>query len=251
MYRDLASFYDNAVRDRFSEVVTPRVLAALASVGQSPPGRLVDLGCGTGRSTILLARAGYSVTGLDRSERMLDIARRRAEAEEVPVDLRVGDITAFTFADRFDAAVATGDVVNHLLDEAELSRLFGCVRDATFPGAGFVFDVNTDVMYRSKLWNTEANTIETEVFTMTTSARFDAASGVGRLDMRVLERTMMTEHDRRGSLRQRLWSEEVLRALLGESAFVVESVVPFHPLDAESELPELSGSKALWCCRRR
>jgi SAM-dependent methyltransferase len=251
MYRDLASFYDNVVRDRFSEVVGRKVVSALAALGQPPPGRLIDLGCGTGRSTVLLVRAGYTVTGLDRAERMLDIARRRAEKEEVPVDLRVGDLTSFAFEDRFDAAVATGDVVNHLLDEHELARFFGCVRDSTFPGSAFVFDVNTEVMYRSQLWNTVDSVVETEAFKMTTSARFDAASGMGRLDMRVLERTMMTEYDRRGSLRQRWWSEDLLRSLLEDAAFQVVGVDPFHPIDASDELPMLDGAKALWSCRRR
>lgn len=43
----------------------------------NPPGRVADLGCGTGTLSILLARAGYQVDGLDFSPRMIDLARRK------------------------------------------------------------------------------------------------------------------------------------------------------------------------------
>jgi SAM-dependent methyltransferase len=251
MYDDLAPFYDNGVRDRFSELIAARLERALRAEGAPPPSNLLDLGCGTGRVSLGLARAGYAITGLDSSERMLDIARRRAEQAGVRLDLRVGDLRTFTFDERFDGAYAAGDVLNHLLEERDLQDAIAGAAEVLLPGSPLLFDVNTLAMYRSTLWNVQDSTVETEQFTMTTHARFDPRSGIGRVDTIVIERTMLSERERRGTVRQRWWSEDDLRRVLGGSGFEVVSVAPFHPLEMPSELPELVGTKAFYTCRRR
>jgi 2-polyprenyl-3-methyl-5-hydroxy-6-metoxy-1,4-benzoquinol methylase len=68
---------------------------------------VIDVGTGTGRAALALARSGVRVTGIDASAEMLEVARRRAEAEGVALDLALGDAHALQFADRsFDAAVS-------------------------------------------------------------------------------------------------------------------------------------------------
>ncbi len=57
------------------------------------PGRLVDLGCGTGRLLLALARRGYRVTGVDLSDEMLAVAREKAEAAGLSVDLVRANLT--------------------------------------------------------------------------------------------------------------------------------------------------------------
>jgi SAM-dependent methyltransferase len=72
----------------------------------SCPGRLLDLGCGTGRSLIACARQGHTVVGVDLSDGMLVIARQRAEAERVSVELVRANLVQLPLADgSFDHAV--------------------------------------------------------------------------------------------------------------------------------------------------
>ena len=52
---------------------------------------ILDIGCGTGRHAIELARRGYRVTGVDLSPSQIEAARIKAAAAGVPVDFRVGD----------------------------------------------------------------------------------------------------------------------------------------------------------------
>ena len=61
---------------------------------------VLDVGTGTGRAALILARGGAQVTAVDASERMLPIARRRAEEQRVAVRFLVGDAHALDFADR-------------------------------------------------------------------------------------------------------------------------------------------------------
>ncbi|PYR78078.1 MAG: SAM-dependent methyltransferase [Acidobacteria bacterium] len=68
--------------------------------------QVLDVGTGTGRAAIALARRGAAVTGVDASREMLDVAERRAREADVRVAFVRGDVHALDFADRsFDAVV--------------------------------------------------------------------------------------------------------------------------------------------------
>lgn len=73
----------------------------------SPPGRALDIGCGTGSSALPLARHGLTVTGLDLSARMLDVARAKARKEELSICFDEGVMEAMTYPDAsFDVAIS-------------------------------------------------------------------------------------------------------------------------------------------------
>jgi SAM-dependent methyltransferase len=81
------------------------VLATL--IGTIRDRAVLDVGTGTGRAALLLAHAGANVTGIDASEEMLAVARRRATEAAAPVRFLAGDAHALDFADRsFDVAVS-------------------------------------------------------------------------------------------------------------------------------------------------
>jgi len=73
-----------------SGIVPPEVNAFLAV---HPPGRALDLGCGSGTSSLGLARAGWSVTGVDFAPRAVRIAQSKAARAGLKVDFRVADVT--------------------------------------------------------------------------------------------------------------------------------------------------------------
>ena len=66
---------------------------------------VLDVGCGTGRHAIELARRGYPVTGVDISAGMLEQAKKEAQAAGVEVQWRQDDATSFVLSDQFDAVI--------------------------------------------------------------------------------------------------------------------------------------------------
>ena len=67
--------------------------------------RILDIGCGTGRHAIELAKRGYRVTGVDLSETLLARAREKAAAAGVTVHFRRHDARELPFAAEFDLAI--------------------------------------------------------------------------------------------------------------------------------------------------
>ncbi len=73
-----------------TNITPPEVMAF---VGEHPPGRALDLGCGTGTNAITLALHGWEVTAVDFAPRAIRAARRKARAAGVEIDFRVADVT--------------------------------------------------------------------------------------------------------------------------------------------------------------
>ena len=85
---ELSYLFRRAPWDR--GVSPPELLAFLAA---HPPGRALDLGCGTGTNAITLAQHGWQVIGIDFIPRAIRRARGKALAAGVTVDFRQGDVT--------------------------------------------------------------------------------------------------------------------------------------------------------------
>jgi SAM-dependent methyltransferase len=90
------------------ELVAADQAAVLASfIGPLAGRSILDVGTGTGRAALLLARAGAHVTGIDASEQMLAVARQSAAQQELRVEFLTGDAHAIPFPDRaFDVVVS-------------------------------------------------------------------------------------------------------------------------------------------------
>ncbi|NOY99936.1 MAG: class I SAM-dependent methyltransferase [Chloroflexi bacterium] len=87
--------------------ITPPELYAF--IEQHPPGRAIDLGCGTGTNVITLAQHGWDVTGVDFASRAIKFARRKVKAAGVQADLRIDDVTKLTgIQGPFDLALDMG-----------------------------------------------------------------------------------------------------------------------------------------------
>lgn len=112
-----------------------------------PSGRVLDLGCGTGNLTVLLARSGYEVAGLDGSQAMLAVAREKAPA----LDWHHGDFRDFALERRFALVVSVFDSLNNLISSADFLLAAARVRRHLLPGGLFLFDVNTSAGLRD-LW---------------------------------------------------------------------------------------------------
>ena len=114
--KEIAFFDGHAAADDY-DVFTPqasaRLVDAFVKLTRLKPGaRVIDLGCGSGTFTALLARAGYDSIGLDISAKLLEVGRRK----HPHIEFVAGDIEHLPFpAESFDGALLSG-VVHHFPD---------------------------------------------------------------------------------------------------------------------------------------
>jgi SAM-dependent methyltransferase len=139
-----AQFYDweNAQTVRRRDVAFWRRLAAAAE------GRVLELGCGTGRIGVPLARDGITLTGVDRSQPMLDRARRRARRAALAGRLRLvrADIRHLPFRDRrFALVMAPYGILQSLTRERDLAATLASVHRVLARGGRFGIDLVPDL----------------------------------------------------------------------------------------------------------
>lgn len=91
----------------------PPALLARAVAEQCPPGRALDLGCGTGVHAVYLAQKGFSVVGVDFVAAALELARARARAARVALELSASDVLDYEPAGCFDLILDSG-CLHHL-----------------------------------------------------------------------------------------------------------------------------------------
>lgn len=109
------------------------------ALAEQAGGPVLELGCGTGRITIPLARGGIDMTGLDAVPGML--ARARQKAGDLPVRWVEGDVRRFQLGARFRLIFATTGVVEHMLARPDQEALLARVREHLAPGGLFALDV--------------------------------------------------------------------------------------------------------------
>lgn len=120
---------------------------------------ILDLGCGSGLLTELLAAAGARVIGIDASRPMLRLARRRCARWPRRVRLLERRLEALALPPGAELALACGDVVNHLPTRSRVTRVFRSVRRALAPGGLFAFEAHTPYAYRT-FWSDNTHLLE-------------------------------------------------------------------------------------------
>ncbi len=147
-------FMDNVPYEAWS-----RFLVGLLKEYGIEEGIVLELGCGTGKMTRLLAQAGFDMIGVDNSQEMLQIARDSsfsADGQEKEADILylLQDMREFELYGTVRAVVSICDSMNYILEEEELLQVFSLVNNYLDPGGIFIFDMNTLYKYREVLGET-------------------------------------------------------------------------------------------------
>ncbi len=246
-YEAMAPLYDDFTAHHDYELWLGNLLPKLRRHGLSGR-RLLDVGCGTGKSFLPMLERGWEVTACDISPSMVELARAKAGAA---VRLSVADMRELPVFGEFDLVWALDDAVNYLLSAEELGRALSGMRANMAPGGLLMFDVNCLQTYRS--FFAEEERVRRRGRTLvwrgqgspeaapgsTSEARFEveAGAGAGRFPAHV--------H------RQRHFPEAEVLELLESSGLECLDVYG-HGFDAVPKQPveELIHSKAVYMARR-
>lgn len=120
------------------------IVAVLKRLG-NPKGLILDMGCGTGTVSLLLAEEGYKLVGLDLSIGMIRKAKEKASQAKMSIPFLHGDMRSLPFRDNsFDVVLSLYDSINYILEKEGLKMVFGEVRRVLKGKGTFIFDLATE-----------------------------------------------------------------------------------------------------------
>ena len=107
-------------------------------------GEILELGCGTGRVALALAKAGFCVTGLDLSNQMLDIFKNKLKRQPdfaSKVEIFHGSMANFNFGKKFTLITAPFRAFQAVTEQADIESTLACVRGHLADGGIFIVNV--------------------------------------------------------------------------------------------------------------
>jgi len=150
-YTDFAYIYDKLIDQDYEKWAD--YIESIFKANNKEPRLVLDLGCGTGSITNILAKRGYDMIGVDLSPDMLNVAREKAMEQELDVLYLCQDIREFELYGTVDAIICTLDVLNYITDSNELDHVFALVKNYLNPDGIFIFDINTEHKLKNTLGN--------------------------------------------------------------------------------------------------
>jgi SAM-dependent methyltransferase len=273
---DYAAFYDweNA------RTVGRRDVAFWRGVARRTGGRTLELGCGTGRVLLPLAKAGVSIVGIDRSEPMLAHARTRLRRLRTPVSASIvrGDIRQLPFASPsvsgaagknegravrnrkktappatrggFDLVIAPYGILQSLVRERDLTDTLRAVARVLPPGGIFGLDLVPDVP-RWQEYSRRVSLRSTRgprgiPLTLVESVRQDRERSLTIFDQEFVEGTGSARRTHRFSLTFRTVGIQPLRRRLERAGFRIDAVLGSYdgaPWDPRADVWVILASK--------
>jgi SAM-dependent methyltransferase len=200
-------------------------------------GPVLELGCGTGRISLPLVRAGVKVVGVDRSAPMLDRARHRlarlassrTHRATHSLDLIRGDIRRLPFArGAFNTVIAPYGILQSLLADRDLTATLDAVARVLEPGGAFGLDLVPDVPN----WREYSNRVQLRGpaargvhLTLIESVRQDRARRLTTFEQRYVARRNGRSTEHRFELTFRTLTVQRMTARLERAGFVVDRVL--------------------------
>lgn len=179
-------------------------------------GLVLELGCGTGNMTEILAGAGYDMIGIDISDDMLNIALEKKYESGHDILYLNQDMRDFELYGTVRAVVSVCDSVNYILNEEEVLKTFKLVNNYLDPGGIFIFDMITEKKFVNIGDSTIADNRDDASFIWENT--YYKEEKINRYDLTIFEKSEDGRYDRYDETHyQRVYDKEVIQKLLEEA----------------------------------
>ena len=232
-YTEFATVYDTFMDNVPYEAWEKYLVDILKAEGIND-GLLLELGCGTGRMTRLLAAEGYDMIGVDNSEEMLSVAREYT-MENTEILYLLQDMQEFELYGTVRAVVSVCDSLNYITEEEELEHVFALVNNYLDPQGIFLFDMNTVYKYQTMIGNTTiAENRDEGSFIWENS--YDEETGINTYELALFipREDGLYEKDEEVHY-QRAYSLEKIKELIGKAGMELLAVYDAYTLEPPKE----------------
>lgn len=141
VFGDYAYYYNSFYGDKNYAEEAGIVSKLLRKYSSNNVGKILNMGCGTGRHDLELSRLGYHVHGIDLSETMIEVAKRQLENIDKNEPLfEVGDICSYQVQEVYDSVISLFHVMSYQADNSALLDAFKTAAAASKKKGIFLFD---------------------------------------------------------------------------------------------------------------
>lgn len=120
------------------------------------PKTILDVCCGTGTMCEMLFEEGFQTAGLDLSPGMIEEAKRKAAAKQLPIEYWCMDASTFELNRRFDAALSFYDSLNNIIEPERLQMAFHRIAQHLPPGGSLIFDLNAAYAFEQHMFDQQS-----------------------------------------------------------------------------------------------
>ncbi len=235
-YTVFARFYDDIMSNVPYDDWLEYLELIFREIGYRPE-KILDLACGTGNMTLLLAKQGYQMIGIDGSHQMIDVAKEKTAKAGFNIPFSQGDFRKFTVPEPQDLVICLYDSLNYLLEEKDLNQAFQQVHRALVPGGYFIFDMNTVKRLRTILDNRKI--FEEEGYYCFWKDVLEPEVPYWKVYLTFFIETENDEMYREDEVHvERAYSLQVIEGLLGDAGFAIERKYDSYSLFPGSEESE-------------
>ncbi len=212
---------------------------------------VLELGCGTGRITIPIAREGHDIIGLDISDKLLEKAKEKAEEEDISIEWVQGDMRNFSLDKRFNLIFIPFNSIHHILTLEDMEKVLNNVKKHLRPNGRFIVEFfNPDLSILNREPTEEHDVIEYQdpeergEIKITESTDYERAKQLMHL-------SWFYESDGRKKEREwtiRVWFPKEVNAILKYNDFKIEQ--KYGDFD-ESPMTNNSSQQILVCKKKQ
>lgn len=139
-FREYANYYNLIYQDKDYKAESNFLESIFSKYSNKPIKTILDLGCGTGGHSLILAEKGYKITGVDISEEMLEIGKKKAGERKLNMEFIQGDIRNIELNHKFDAVISMFAVMSYQTTNEDLISAFKTASKHLKKNGLFIFD---------------------------------------------------------------------------------------------------------------
>lgn len=231
-------YYDILYRDK-NYPAEVRFLEKLMGKFSGPKvKRIISLGCGSGSHEMLLAKKGYTILGLDKSESMLSIFRNKIKKNNLSnrILMKRADVSDFKIKEKYDCAISMFNVVGYQTENSTYERMLRCTSRSLKKGGLLMFDCwhGAAVLKDRPTDRVKEVRLNGSKIIRLTSSKLDTVNNIIEITFKVIEIENQKIVDEVKEVHNmRYWSIPELKYFLNKSGFSILGIYNFMDLKSK------------------